>query len=355
MQIRPIVLLGSLLAIGGCTGNFPVPNDFDRIVASYQTEIQATRVSAMKTAGLSSAGPDKPHEAPPSAMAGTHRMIAEYRAANRAQGKQALARELDTLRVLEGMAFIQTNRLDDAARMGKQVRQAGLALGARDINKVALMGLSFSALVSGWRDADWFASTGSPRTAPRVTIAASRQAVRRLLAAASCIDALLDTVRGAPRTVKLSPSMVLWVEGAPAASGRGRDVLLGNTACEDADIVAYLGKTRPVAAGTLEGNDLLYLAGSSAIYRSWVAVVVAEGYCDRLSLADAYNCRGLYVKPHLEAAADSMAAFLSPDERATDYCSAATAPAAHSRRERFVMWYAWLRFNIRNFDRRATC
>lgn len=357
MQLRTIYILGGALAISGCANQFPGPNNFDGIVASYQTEIREVRVGAMKSEALSHerGSPAGRHEAAPNAMSRTRGMISRYRAANKAEEKRALVKQFNTLRVLEGMALIQTNKIDEAARMGKQVRESGLALGRDNITSVALMGISFPELISGWRDAEWFASSGPSTTAPRVTIAGSRQAVRRLIAAASCIDTLLDQVRGAPRTVKLSPSMVLWVVGAPPASGQGRDILLGNTDCRDEAIVDYVAKKRPVAQGTLAGDDVLYLAASAAIFRSWVAVVVAEGYCDRLSLAAAFNCRGQYVRPHLQAAAESMADFLTPGERATPYCSTAPRPGLNTRRGRFVLWYAWLRFNIENFDKRKTC
>lgn len=350
MKQRLICLLGGVVFLSGCAAQpFPGPNDFDVILTSYETDFRQILIAPMKSEALelASDNPGQHHEGPAQPFDKTRKQISDYRSKNRTEEKQVLTHRLNTLRVLEGMIYIQTDKLDQAAQMAGEVQAAGLALGQKAVTRDALFGLSFPELIKGWR--------GAETLARKPAAGVARPAVRGLLAAASCIDTLLDPVRGAPRGFALSPSLVLWQAGAPTGSPHARDVLLGSTACTDKTITQYVAAGHPVAKDATRGTGALYLATSAAIYRSSVAVEVARGYCNRLSRPASVNCGALYVKPHLQAAAASMAAFLTEQEKASRYCQMRGGDLQSTHRYRFVLWYAWLRFNIDNFGGRVTC
>lgn len=166
-----ILILVLSLSPSGCTLIFPKTADLNAIHDTYRTEFTNARLpTAKELQGTQPTGLDAGD------FKQTLAAIADYR-----RKYPGMTKELNHLKILEGMIYLQTKQLGMAKLLAKEVQLAGGQLSSsQSAPRDSLFAETFGDLLNGWKTINDLETQDAPRSTSSTLVMAAENITKNL-------------------------------------------------------------------------------------------------------------------------------------------------------------------------------
>ncbi len=170
-RLLVVLILVLLLSACGCTLIFPKTADLNAVHDTYRMEFTNVRLPAAKELQG-----DQPKGLDAGDFKQTLAAIADYR-----RKYPDMTKELNHLKILEGMIYLQTKQLGMAKLLAKDVQLAGGQLSSsQSTPRDSLFAETFGDLLNGWRTINEFETLDTPTTNSSTLVTAAENIQNKL-------------------------------------------------------------------------------------------------------------------------------------------------------------------------------